>query len=133
MATQHARFHHVAAPQLVMLANAALFIVGAVLHLGIPMGPLEEPRIVAASVAEMVCAIALTGGALMPLYALRARVIAAAVGNVIALSGVALGVIALALGAGPRTLSNDIAHALMTALALGSLWLLFTERTPRGR
>lgn len=131
MATINARFHHLAAPQLVMSANAALFIVGAILHLGVPLGPLSEPRIVAAGVAETVCALALTAGALAPIYAPRISVVAAAAANLIALAGVTLGVIALAFGAGTRTVSNDVAQLLMTVLAFTSLWLLFARRRNR--
>src|SRR5262245_3214270 len=132
MATVNARFQPLAASQLVMLANAALFAVEAAMHLGVALGPLSEPRIVAAAVTETVCALALTVGALLPLYLRRGAAVAGVIGNLFALAGVALSVIALALGAGPRTLSNEIAHALMTALAFLSLWLLFTERRGRG-
>jgi hypothetical protein len=128
MAIVNAGFHHLAASQIVMLANAALFVLGAILHLGIPIGPLSEPRVAAASVTDAVCAIALTAGALAPLYLRRGTAVSVVVGNVVALTGIALSVIALALGAGYHTLSNDIARGLMTALAFLSLWLLFTER-----
>ena len=124
MATANAGFRALAAPQFVMLANAALFAVGAILHLGVPLGPLAEPRIAAASVSETACAIALLAGALAPLYAPRFRAVAAAIGNVVALTGITLSVIAIALGVGPRTVSNDILCALTTGLALISIWLL---------
>jgi len=127
------RFHAVAASQRVMLANAALFVVEAILHLGVRLGPLSEPRIVAASVTETICALALTAGVLVPVYLRRGVAVSAVVGNLFALAGVALSVIALALGAGPRTLSNEVAHALMTVLAFLSLWLLFSERRTRRR
>lgn len=125
----NARFQHVSASHLVMLANAALFGIAAILHLGIPVGSWSEPRIVAASVAQTICAVALAAGVFAPIVAPRASIMAAAIGNLIALTGVALGVIALALGAGPRTLSNDVAHVVMAVLALTALWLLFTRRS----
>jgi hypothetical protein len=128
MAPVNARFQRVSIMQVVMLANAALFGTLAVLHLGIPIGSWSEPRIAAASLVQNICALALMAGALAPFYARRASVMAAAIGNLIALTGVALGVIALAVGAGPRTLSNDVAHAVMAVLALTALWLLFARR-----
>jgi hypothetical protein len=133
MATVNAGFHQLAAPQLVMLANAALFVVQAILDLGIPLGPLSEPRVAAASVTQTVCAIALAAGGLDPLYLRHGVTVAGVIGNVVALAGIALGVIALALGAGPRTLTNDISYALMTALAFLALWLLLSERRSRRR
>ena len=127
MTAANARFPAPAGSQLVMLANAALFAAGAVLHLGVPLGPLAEPRIVAAAVTETVCALALTAGALTPLYAPRLGELGPALGNVVSLLGIALTVIALALGAGPRTAAIDVAYAVTTVLAVTSLWLLLSE------
>jgi hypothetical protein len=124
-----ARFHRLAAPQIVMLANAALFVLGATLDLGIPVGPLAEPRVLAASVTRAVCALALLAGGLAPLYAPRFATIAAAVGNVIALAGITVSVIALSLGAGPHTITNDICCASTTSLALASICLLLIENS----
>jgi hypothetical protein len=41
--------------------------------------------------------------------------------------GIALTVIALALGAGPRTPVIDVAYAVTAVLAVTSLWLLLLE------
>jgi hypothetical protein len=46
---------------------------------------------------------------------------AAFIGNLVALIGVAIGVVARAVGAGPRTASNDLYHGIMLALATASL------------
>ena len=63
MATVSARFQQLAAPQLVMLANAALFAVQAILDLGIPIGPWSEERVAAPS--EAVSAAMKAGSALL--------------------------------------------------------------------
>jgi hypothetical protein len=39
----------------------------------------------------------------------------AVIGNLIALAGVLIGLVALAIGAAPRTASNDLYHRLMLA------------------
>ena len=64
MAIVNTRFHNWSAAQIVMLVNAALFVVGAILHMGVQVGPLTEPRIVPATVVETICALALVAGAL---------------------------------------------------------------------
>ena len=123
MAIDNTRFPNWSAAQIVMLVNAALFVVGAILHMGVQVGPLTEPRIVPATVVETICALALIAGALAPFYASGVAGAAAVASNIVALAGLALGAIALALGAGPRTVSNDIYHLIMTLLALTALWL----------
>ena len=45
-------------PGLIMIANAALFVFGAVQHLGVAVGPFHEPRILPAAIVETMCAIA---------------------------------------------------------------------------
>jgi hypothetical protein len=44
---------------LLMIANAALFLVGAVQHTGIPLGRFQEPTIIPAVIVEAVCALLL--------------------------------------------------------------------------
>lgn len=46
-----------------MLANAALFVFGALQHAGVAFGPLQEPVIIPASIVELICAVALIWGA----------------------------------------------------------------------
>jgi hypothetical protein len=58
------------------------------------------------------------------------RLPAALTGNLVAIAGVIVGMVALALGAGPRTASNDVDHRIMLALAGGAMVLLLI---PSGR
>src|SRR5260370_1202701 len=46
-----------------MLANAALFLFGAIQHSGVAIGSLHEPVIIPASIVETLCALALIWGA----------------------------------------------------------------------
>jgi hypothetical protein len=101
-----------------MLANAALFVFGALQHAGVAIGLLREPKIIPAAIVETLCALVLVWGGLA-----KARR-AALTGNLVAITGIAIGMVALALGAGPRTASNDIYHVMMMLLATAALSVL---------
>jgi hypothetical protein len=113
-----------------LLGNAALFAFGAVQHAGVAIGPLSEPVIIPASIVELLCALALIWGAVAVLRGSPKAWGAALIGNLVAIAGVTIGIIALAAGAGPRTASNDLYHKMMLALAAASLATLFV---PAGR
>lgn len=113
-----------------MLGNAALFVFGALQHAGVAIGSLHEPVIVPASIVEGLCALALSWGAVAVLQQSPKAWPAALIGNLVAILGVVIGMVALSLGAGPRTASNDLYHRVMLALASASLLVLFV---PAGR
>jgi hypothetical protein len=113
---------------IVMLSNAALFVLGAVQHTGIPIGPLHEPVIIPAAIVESICALTLIWGLVSVLTGSRHEWFAALAGNLVAIAGVALGMVALAAGAGPRTASNDLYHRIMLALSAVALVLMFIRR-----
>jgi hypothetical protein len=113
-------------------ANAALFIFGAVQHAGIAVGPFGEPRIVPAAIVEAICGAALAYGATTLFRRTPAARRATLIGNVIALVGVIIGLVALALGAGPRTASNDLYHRLML-VGIGVSFVLLLVSRPRRR
>jgi len=113
-----------------MLGNAALFVFGALHHAGVRIGPLHEPVIVPASIVEIICALALVWGAVAVLRQSPKAWRAALLGNLVAILGVAIGMVSLAVGAGPRTASNDLYHRIMLALAAASLLVLIV---PAGR
>jgi hypothetical protein len=115
---------------LLMLGNAALFVLGALQHAGLAIGTLREPVIIPASIVELLCALALVWGVFAVLRRSLKAWRAALIGNLIAIAGVAIGMVALAAGAGPRTASNDLYHRIMLALAAASLVSLYV---PVGR
>lgn len=86
-----------------MLDNTALFLFGALQHAGLAIGSLQEPVIVTASVVEVICALALCWGAAAVLKRSQKAWLAAITGNLVAIIGVVIGMVALAVGAGPRT------------------------------
>ncbi len=113
-----------------MLGNAALFMFGALQHAGFAIGPFHEPHIVPASIVESICALALILGATAVLRGSPAAWGAALIGNLVPIIGVAIGMVALAAGRGPRTASNDLYHKIMLTLAFAALVILFI---PAGR
>jgi hypothetical protein len=114
--------------ELVVATNAALFFFGAVQHAGVALGPFHEPQIIPAAIVEAICGFALVWGVTALITKDWAGRRAAVVANLIALSGVVIGLVALALGAGPRTASNDLYHKLMLILIAGALLLIWFSR-----
>lgn len=112
-----------------MLANAALFLFGAIQHVGVRLGRFHEPRILPAAIMETICGISLTWGAAVILGRPALGWAAPLISNLIALAGVCMGIVALAHGRGPRTASNDIYHHIMLSLIGVSLLLLVLEKT----
>jgi hypothetical protein len=112
-------------------SNAALFLFGAVQHIGIALGPFHEPRILPAALVEAMGSLALTWAAAALWAGSTTAQRLAVVANLVAIGGVALGIAALALGAGPRTASNDVYHGMMLALSGASLLALWRDRLLR--
>ena len=111
-----------------MLANVALFFFGAAQHAGYSFGSFHEPVIIPAAIVESLCGVALLWGALALLCKWKKSWGAALTGNLIALAGVLLGIVSLAVGAGPRTASNDLYHRLMLILIAVATVALFFQR-----
>jgi hypothetical protein len=109
--------------------NAALFVFGAIQHVGVEIGPFREPVIIPAAIVESVCALSLLWGLSALLRGTPAFGRAVLIGNLVACAGVLLGMIALAAGRGPRTVSNDNLHRAMLTLIAFSLIALFIVRS----
>ena len=113
---------------LVMLINAAFFFFGAIQHAGVAVGHFHEPVIIPAAIVESLCGVSLLWGGTALLRSSKPSWRVAWIANGIALAGVVLGMIALALGAGPRTTSNDRYHLVMVILITAALFLLLLSR-----
>jgi hypothetical protein len=109
--------------------NMALFIFGAVQHVGLEIGPFNEPVIVPAAIVESICALSLLWGLWAVFRESPAIWRIAFIGNLVALAGVLLGIVALAAGRGPRTVSNDNLHRAMLTLIGLSFVALFAARS----
>jgi hypothetical protein len=117
-----------------MIANAALFFFGALQHAGLAIGRFHEPRIVPAAIVETLCGLALAWGVIALASGNRFARRTAVISNLIALFGVLVGIVALALGAGPRTASNDLYHKIMLIMIGAALLMIgFTRGVPVGQ
>lgn len=114
---------------LLMISNAALFVFGAVQHAGCHLGRFHEPTIIPAAIVETTCGLFLACGGVAILGDFSSGWIIALIGNLVALGGVLLGVVALAAGWGPRTASNDVYHRIMLVLIGASLLILFIAKS----
>jgi hypothetical protein len=118
----------VTALQILVLLEAIVFFIGALLHLGVhvPVG-FTEPRIIPATIVESIIGIAFAVAA----YALFTRRDwawrSALTAHCISIAGILLGMAALAAGRGPRTESNDIYHRVMLLIAVVVVVLLLTR------
>lgn len=113
--------------------SGALFLFGAAQHAGIAFGRIHEPRILPAAAVEILCAILLLWSAAALLRDAASAQRATLIAGLVALGGIALGMISLAVGAGPRTRSNDLYHAAMLVLVGVSFALLFSLQRSRAR
>jgi hypothetical protein len=113
---------------------AATFFFGALLHLGvgIPLGfaMIEEPVILPATIVEGLCGTALTVAAFAVLARRDGAWTVATAAHAFALGGVSLGIVALAVGAGPSTELNTAYHRVMVVALVAVLGLLLS---PTGR
>jgi hypothetical protein len=104
-------------------------VFGAIQHTGVEIGHFHEPVIVPAAIVESVCALSLLWGLGAMLRGSEGFWRSAFTSNSIAIAGVLLGIVALAAGRGPRTVSNDNLHRAMLTLAGLSLLALFMIRS----
>jgi len=111
-----------------MSANAALFFFGGVQHAGVAVGRFHEPLIIPAAIVETLGGLCLLWGATVLFRGSRRRWRIALITNLVALGGVLLGIAALAAGAGPRTVSNDLYHRMMLILIAAVTLILFLGR-----
>ena len=114
--------------RLLAMAGSITFFVWTLLHLGvqIPLGflVLSEPFSPPALIVEALCGLALGVGAVALLTRQRRAWDLLFGGHLLAFGGVTLGMIALALVPGPRSLSNDIYHIFINVVLVINLVLL---------
>ena len=108
-----------------MVGEALTFLLAALLHLGIPLG-FSEPRIIPAAIVEGLCGLFLAGSTYAVFARTRLAWGVALAAHLFAVAGVLLGIIALALGAGPSTVANTIYHRVILGVLVVVLVLLAT-------
>ena len=123
----------------VIVIEALTFLTAALLHSGIEIPLIHEPKIIPAMIVEGSCGIFLAISA----YAIgmhKKRAWKTAIyADIFSIAGVLLGIIALALGRGPTTELNYIYHRTILSVLMIMLIILFTSRVkselnqPQGR
>jgi len=106
--------------------EALTFLLAGILHLGIQIPGVPEPRIIPAFLVETLCGLFLGAAGLAVIIGSPRRWTVALSAHVFAILGVFLGMVELALGLGPSTDLNVIYHrTILMALLLGlvSLWV----------
>jgi hypothetical protein len=95
-----------------MVAETVTFLFAALMHVGIPLG-FSEPRIIPAAIVEGLCGLLLAVSACAVVARTTWAWGSALAAHLVAVAGVLLGIIALALGAGPSTMANTIYHRVI--------------------
>ena len=118
----------------VMLDESAAFAVGSLAHVPLKIWLLDEPKIIPAALVEALCSLALAVGGVAVLRKSANDWGLASSMNLVPMVGVALGIVALAAGRGPRTVANDTFHyTILTALEVQAILLWTNERHWRRR
>jgi hypothetical protein len=112
---------------ILVVCEAVVFLAAALAHTGIRLPILMEPRIIPATIVEGACGILFAVSAFSVIANAPWALPVAFAAQFIALAGVALGVISLALGVGPRTKPNDLVHGVMLLLILAGMVLLVSS------
>jgi hypothetical protein len=116
--------------RILLFVDVVLFLGSALLHAGVrvPLGviTLSEPRILPALIVEGASGLFLLAGAVGVLASRPWAWPVTFAAHAFACAGVMLGIYALTMGWGPRTLVNDVAHRLMLMALVAGLILLST-------
>ncbi|MEV0385267.1 hypothetical protein [Nonomuraea sp. NPDC050643] len=114
------------------LLYALIFFGFALMHAGIPLGPVREPVIVPAAIVETLCVGAMLAGAYGALTGRHWAWDGLIYSHAAALGGVLLGILALAFGSGEATALLTWYHGIMaTLLATGLAGAFYVSRVRR--
>jgi hypothetical protein len=111
--------------RLLLLIEAAVFLLAASAHLGWTVTGYEHMR---AATAESVIASALLLGFILTIAIPRRVWAIGMTAQIFALLGTVIGVVMVAIGVGPQTGPDIIYHALMLILLCAGIWLYAAER-----
>lgn len=112
---------------LIVGLEAVAFMIAAVLHVGVPLPVgFDEPVIMPAAIAEGLIGLFLAIAALALVAGDRLGWPLAVAAHVFGVAGVIVGMIALAVGAGPSTEANETYHRVALIVLVAMLSLLWT-------
>ncbi|HEY7643959.1 MAG TPA: hypothetical protein VH858_02880 [Hyphomicrobiales bacterium] len=111
--------------RLLLLIEAAVFLLAASAHLGWTVTGYEHMR--AATAESVIAAVLLLGFILSVAIPDRIRAIGMTA-QIFALLGTVIGVVMVAIGVGPQTGPDMIYHALMLILLCTGIWIYTAKR-----
>jgi hypothetical protein len=111
----------------VFAAIAFIFAAMAHLQLTLPLG-VAEPKILPAAIVEGLCGLFFIISAVSIFGNSSATWRRTFFAHAFAIAGIILGQISLAVGAGPRTKTNDLYHSIMLLLIIMDSFYLMTQR-----
>ncbi len=104
------------------------FIIAALSHLQLTLSlGIAEPKIIPAAIVEVLCALFFINGAFRIFTNSKSAWRATFFAHAFAIDGIILGMISLAVGAGPRTKANDLYHSIMLLLIVADSFYLLTK------
>ena len=109
-----------------MVVVACTFVVFALLHLGIHVTGIAEPRILPATIVEFVCGLCMALAAVATFAGAARAWHVGVTAHTISIAGVLLGILAQARGTGGTEL-NAVYHRTVLAVLIVSLALLLTR------
>ena len=114
----------------VIILEALTFFFFGFLHSGVRLSlgfaVIQEPRIIPAMIVESLCGLLLAVSAFAVATRKSWSWLASIIAHAFSIGGVLLGMVALALGAGPRTELNEIYHRTILIILVVILVYLFT-------
>ena len=116
--------------QALLVFDSGIFLVAGLLHLGVRVAGITEPRIADAATVEFIAGLALAIVAAGVLARAWWAWYAALAAQALAAAGVGLGMAALAFGLGPTTLLNFVYHRVMLVLLIAGVAVV---NLPAGR
>jgi hypothetical protein len=107
---------------------AVMFIIAALAHLQLTLSlGIAEPKIIPATIVESLCALFFIISAYRIFTHKESAWTATFFAHAFAIAGIILGSISLAIGAGPRTKTNDLYHSIMLLLIIADSFYLLMK------
>ena len=108
---------------------AIAFIFAAMAHLQLTLSfGITEPKILPAAIVEGLCGLFFIISAFSIFSNSSTAWRRTFFAHAFAIAGISLGLISLAVGAGPRTKTNDLYHSIMMLLIVADSFYLMTEK-----
>lgn len=116
-----------------LIAVALTFFFFALIHAGVGIAGIAEPRIVPATIVETLCGLAMAVAAVADILRAAWARAAAIAANAVSSAGVTLGIVTQSSGAGPTPLNFWYHRSVLTVLLVTLVLLIAGRVTARRR